>query len=86
MPIICQPTLRIIGLNTTKGREDNQNLIRKPDNQKIKMFIKCQILVNATKIKQNNSLYCSDERWEEVAMCQSSENGKQELYVLTIKS
>lgn len=59
MPIICQPTLRIIGLNTTKGREDNQNLIGKPDNQKIKMFIKCQILVNATKIKQNKLIVCT---------------------------
>lgn len=29
-------------------REDNQNLVGKPDNQKIKMFIKCQILLNAT--------------------------------------
>lgn len=31
-----------------EGREDNQNLVGKPDNQKIKMFIKCQILLNAT--------------------------------------
>lgn len=31
-----------------EGREDNQNLVGKPDNQKIKMFIKCQILLNGT--------------------------------------
>lgn len=31
-----------------EGREDNQNLVGKPDNQKIKMFMKCQILLNAT--------------------------------------
>lgn len=37
-----------------------------------------------TKIKQDNSLYYGDERWvEEVAILQSSKNGKQDLHVLT---
>lgn len=37
-----------------------------------------------TKIKQDNSSYYSDEMWgEEVAMLQSSENGKQDLCVFT---
>lgn len=40
-----------------------------------------------TKIKQDNdSLYCGDDRWwwlEGVAILQSSENGKQDLHILT---
>lgn len=57
-------TLRIIGVSKTntlliEGREDNQSLVGKPGNQKIKMFIKCQILINATKIKQEKLIVCT---------------------------
>lgn len=57
---------RIIGVNKMdkvsvfiQGREDNQNLVGKPDNQKIKMFTKCQILINATQKSSKIIIVCT---------------------------
>lgn len=57
---------RIIGVNKKEkvsvfiqGREDNQNLVGKPDNQKIKMFTKCQILINATQKSSKIIIVCT---------------------------
>lgn len=58
--------LRIIGVNKIdkvsvfiQGRGDNQNLVGKPDNQKIKVFIKCQILINATQKSSKIMIVCT---------------------------
>lgn len=45
-------------LSPDRGKR-RESLTGKPDNQKIKMFIKCHILINATKIKQGKLIVCT---------------------------